>query len=87
MLCPGFPSASRKLSFRSFSIANGENSFVQNFSKDHTYALVSGLTSAKSYDGKFYAHLWYRIGNTWHCAGDGGSNCAIFYYVTHDGLE
>ena len=24
MLCPGFPSASRKLSFRSFSIANGE---------------------------------------------------------------
>ena len=24
MLCPGFPSASRKLSFRSFSIANGD---------------------------------------------------------------
>jgi hypothetical protein len=35
----------------------------------------------RTVDGKYYAHLWYRINGTWHCAGDGRFNCAIFSYI------
>jgi hypothetical protein len=69
---------------------NHDYGYVNNFQSDEmsAYVPISMLKLPKdaSYDGKLYAHLWYRIGKVWYCAGDRNDryNCVIYSYFPID---